>query len=266
MEHRLNAQMTTQTVYETGMSHKKRPFRVSIEGNVGCGKSTLINYFKNLPGIEAKPEPINEWRNVQGHNLLMLTYADPKRWNFTFQHYVQLSRLNLQTKKSEKAIQIFERSLQNNRFCFVEMAHNNGLLAEPDYIALCEWYDWIQSHMDISLDLIVYLRSTPEVVHERMQIRNRPEESRIPLDYLRKVHEYYEKWLVSRDPSTLPAPVLVIDVNKDLSTVKTMYKLIEQYIFGQKQLPSKGYVTSSNFTLDRTDIPLFNSETPNIPC
>ena len=61
-------------------------------------------------------EPINEWRNVQGHNLLMLTYADPKRWNFTFQHYVQLSRLNLQSKKSEKAIQIFERSLQNNRW------------------------------------------------------------------------------------------------------------------------------------------------------
>lgn len=40
------------------------------------------------------------------------------------------------------------------RFCFVELAHTNGLLAEPDYIALCEWYNWIESYMDISLDLI----------------------------------------------------------------------------------------------------------------
>lgn len=99
-----------------------------------------------------------------------------------------------------------------------------------------------------------------------MQRRNRPEESKIPLDYLRKVHEYYEKWLVMCEPNTLPAPVLIIDVNKDLSTVKTMYKLVEQYIFGQKQLPSKGYVSSSNVTLDRVEFPLFSSETTDISC
>lgn len=29
-----------------------RPFRVSIEGNIGAGKSTLIKYFKDFDGIE----------------------------------------------------------------------------------------------------------------------------------------------------------------------------------------------------------------------
>lgn len=48
----------------------------------------------------------------------MLTYAEPHRWNFTFQHYVQLSRLNLQNQQSDKKIQIFERSLQNNRLVY----------------------------------------------------------------------------------------------------------------------------------------------------
>ena len=56
------------------------------------------------------------------------------------------------------------------------------------------------------------------------------------------------------------------DRNKDLSTVKAMYKLVEQYIFGKKQLPSKGYVASSNVALDRVDFPLFKSESTNIPC
>lgn len=32
-----------------------RPFRVSIEGNIGAGKSTLIKYFENMPGIETYP-------------------------------------------------------------------------------------------------------------------------------------------------------------------------------------------------------------------
>lgn len=30
----------------------KRPFRVSIEGNIGAGKSTLIDYFSQISGIE----------------------------------------------------------------------------------------------------------------------------------------------------------------------------------------------------------------------
>lgn len=29
-----------------------RPFRVSIEGNIGAGKSTLIKYFQHMPVIE----------------------------------------------------------------------------------------------------------------------------------------------------------------------------------------------------------------------
>lgn len=32
-----------------------RPFRVSIEGNIGAGKSSLIKYFSNFPGIETYP-------------------------------------------------------------------------------------------------------------------------------------------------------------------------------------------------------------------
>uniref|UniRef100_A0A1B6CFZ0 Deoxynucleoside kinase domain-containing protein n=1 Tax=Clastoptera arizonana TaxID=38151 RepID=A0A1B6CFZ0_9HEMI len=228
-----------------------KPFRVSIEGNVGSGKSTLMNYFSHFPQVDARPEPIEEWRSVQGHNLLMLTYENPQQWNFPFQHYVQLSRLNLQTKPSSKPVQIIERSLQNNRFCFVEMAHSSGLLSDPNYIALCEWYDWIEKHIDIELDLIVYLRSTPKVVYERMQKRNRPEEKNVPLEYLTKIHQAYEKWLLGQNPEYLPAPVFVLNVDKELKAVNLMYKIVEQYIFGQKLLPMKGYV--GEFEVNKID-------------
>uniref|UniRef100_A0A1B6HCD5 Deoxynucleoside kinase domain-containing protein n=1 Tax=Homalodisca liturata TaxID=320908 RepID=A0A1B6HCD5_9HEMI len=230
-----------------------RPLRVSIEGNVGCGKSTLINYFKNFPEVDSRPEPLDDWRNVQGHNLLMMAYSEPQRWNFTFQHYIQLSRLNLQTQQTKRRIQIFERSIQNNRACFVEMAHESGMLADPDYVALCEWYDWIVQSLDIGLDLIVYLRSDPKVVFERMQRRGRPEESTVSLEYLTGLHRHYERWLVDCDPASLPAPVLVVDVNNDLPTVKAMYKTVEQYILGRKTLPVTGYVKEFGWGLDRAE-------------
>lgn len=86
-----------------------------------------------------------------------------------------------------------------------------------------------------------------------MQRRGRPEESSVSLDYLTSLHEYYEKWLVNCDPSTLPAPVLVVDVNNDLDTVKAMYKTIEKYILGKKALPENGYVKEFGWGLDRME-------------
>lgn len=40
------------------------------------------------------------------------------------------------------------------RFCFIQSAYESGLLADPDYTALCQWYDWIEHNLDIGLDLI----------------------------------------------------------------------------------------------------------------
>lgn len=33
----------------------KRPFRVSIEGNIGSGKSTCIKFFEKFRNVEAHP-------------------------------------------------------------------------------------------------------------------------------------------------------------------------------------------------------------------
>ena len=44
-----------------GKRDQKRPFVVSIEGNIGSGKSTMINYFKNFNDIQIHPEPVEKW-------------------------------------------------------------------------------------------------------------------------------------------------------------------------------------------------------------
>ncbi|XP_050430333.1 deoxynucleoside kinase-like isoform X2 [Adelges cooleyi] len=181
-------------------------------------------------------EPIEMWRDVDGYNLLELNYLDPKRWNFAFQHNLQLSRLKLQSKVTDKKIQMFERSLQNNRYCFVEMAHDSGTLSGPEYSVMCQWYEFIERNVDIGLDLIVYLRSSPNTVFKRMQRRNRPEERNMKLEYLEKLHKYYEKWLMKDDQSYLPCSLLVLEVNKDLSDQELtgIYKMYEDQILGKK--------------------------------
>ncbi|KAJ8923106.1 hypothetical protein NQ315_001659 [Exocentrus adspersus] len=212
-----------------------RPFRVSIEGNIGAGKSTLINYFSKMPGIETFAEPIEWWRNVQGHNLLDLMYSDIHEWLKVFQSYVQFTRLRVQTSKPKSAtttVQMFERSIQNNRFCFLEQAYRSGYLHGADYAVMDQWYRWIRANVDISLDLIVYLRSTPDVVYERVKARGRPEETGLPLQYLRDLHDSHERWLMTDDERFNTIPVLVLDADKTLEEIVEQYKRNENKILG----------------------------------
>lgn len=34
------------------------------------------------------------------------------------------------------------------------MAHDKGLLSSPEYGVMCQWYEYIETNVDIGLDLI----------------------------------------------------------------------------------------------------------------
>lgn len=46
-------------------------FTVCVEGNIGSGKSTLLQYFSKYNDVEVQEEPVEKWRDVRGHNLLV---------------------------------------------------------------------------------------------------------------------------------------------------------------------------------------------------
>lgn len=48
-----------------------RPLRVSVEGNIASGKSTFLAYCAQCIDIEVIPEPVDEWQNLSGTNLLV---------------------------------------------------------------------------------------------------------------------------------------------------------------------------------------------------
>ena len=57
-----------------------RPFTVVVEGNIGCGKTTFLDHFSQYSErVEVLTEPVDRWRDVNGHNLLSLMYEDPSR-------------------------------------------------------------------------------------------------------------------------------------------------------------------------------------------
>ncbi|RWS24244.1 thymidine kinase 2-like isoform X2, partial [Leptotrombidium deliense] len=66
---------------------------MSIEGNIGCGKTTLLKLIVSESDVKTETygEPIEQWKNVNGENLLHRVYCDPCRWCFTMQQYVMVT-------------------------------------------------------------------------------------------------------------------------------------------------------------------------------
>ncbi|CAI8026029.1 Thymidine kinase 2, mitochondrial [Geodia barretti] len=88
----------------------------------------------------------------------------------------------------------------------------------------CQWFDHVTRQSPPRLDLIVYLRSSPEVCYKRVQERGREEEKkRVDLDYVKALNKCYEDWLGNEEHHSWHGntPVLVIDGNEDKTLHKT---------------------------------------------
>jgi len=90
-----------------------RPYTIIVEGNIGSGKTTFLEPFSlhHEDMVEVLAEPVDLWRNCQGHNLLQLMYDNPGRYSLAFQTYVQLTMVKLHNKPTDKPIRLMERSL-----------------------------------------------------------------------------------------------------------------------------------------------------------
>ena len=110
------------------------PLIVSIEGNIGSGKTTLMEYLKThfkSKSIVFLKEPVDEWETIKDHEgttMLQKFYADQEKYSFSFQMMAYISRLSLLKDTIENnpdAIIITERSLMTDRHVFAKMLYDS---------------------------------------------------------------------------------------------------------------------------------------------
>ena len=167
---------------------------ISLDGNIGSGKSTLVNIIKRFrPEYCMLDEPVNEWNEIKdkdGVNLLENFYKDQQRWAYTFQNFAYITRL----EKLKKAIQkgnkiiITERSIFTDKNIFAKMLYEDGKLSHLEWDTYNRWFDFHK----IDINGFIYLRTSPQVCQQRIQHRNRKGEEGIPFDYLKKLHSKHE--------------------------------------------------------------------------
>lgn len=224
---------------------------IIVEGNIGAGKSTFLRLIKDLLDVQVVYEPHEQWQNIDGENILDAFYKDKNRWSYTFQSYAFISRIMAQEqsdKNSSKPLQILERSVYSDRYCFAKNLFEIGAMSSLEWKLYQDWWGWFVSTYTKKPSGFIYLQTPPEVCYQRLLKRARSEESAVSLDYLKTLHEKHEDWLIGKkniDEYIKDVPVLVLDCSQDFEDNPELCRQFTQQI-------SDFFAFNSNF-----DLPLY---------
>ena len=214
---------------------------ISIEGNIGSGKSTLVEGLRQKYMSHGEicflQEPVDEWeciRDANGQTVLEKYYGNQERYAFSFQMMAYISRLSQlrnAIKQGYRTI-ITERCVHTDKMVFAQMLYDDKKIEEVEYQIYNKWFDEFID--DIPEFHYVYVKTTPDVAHARVNKRSRQGEGNIPIDYLRKCHDYHNKWM-----RTIPTEKLLflqgdIDTDKYPDEREKWFGMVFQYIGAHK--------------------------------
>lgn len=201
-------------------------YTISVEANIGVGKSTFLEKINSEFGdtFNTITEPLDDWLHKFSdvdNNILGLLYEDQKRWGYTFQHNAFLTRVQkIEDEYDPKRINITERSVLSDYNVFAKMLKEDGKLNEIEWKIYINWMTLLLGKFDVKPKLLIYLRLSPEIAYERIKIRHRNEETNIPLEYIIKLNEYHERWILSQTE----IPVLILDASKNFKDDTSVFK------------------------------------------
>ena len=207
---------------------------LSIEGNIGSGKSTIIEFlkekYKDSSDFIFLPEPVDQWEQIKdkdNNTILSKFYNDQKKYSFAFQMMAYISRLELLRKaiqENPSKIIITERSLFTDKFVFAQMLYDDHKMEEIEYQIYNKWF---YSFIDLApLHKLIYLKTDPEISFKRIIKRNRDGENGIPFDYIKNCHSYHNHMYEVMD-----CQKKIIDCTNDFNQDDSYFELINKQIF-----------------------------------
>ncbi|MEO1232265.1 MAG: deoxynucleoside kinase [Myxococcota bacterium] len=177
---------------------------IAVAGNIGVGKSTLVEFLSRQYEVRPIFEPNEENPYLQDF------YEDMRRWAFHSQLYFLSAkfRLHQQLSHVEEAV-IQDRTIYEDAEVFAENLYRQRKMTKRDYLTYRRMYEAIIDELRPP-SLMIYLRCGMRTLNKRIRLRGRPEEQNIPRTYLIRLQELYEEWFQRYDLSE----TLIIDTDE----------------------------------------------------
>lgn len=191
---------------------------IAIEGNIGAGKTTLMEHLRKMAVVLTIREPIKKWCDIANFNLFEHMNQRPKKWAFAFQVNIITTMMNNHLHPTKP--KIIERSVHSARNVFTKLQQIRNTIPPPQAKILEDLYTLMTNHLNTNVDITIYIRTDPEIVAERIKKRARYEERDMKLDYLKLVNELYDRWLLHQKDNKK-----IIVINGNLSTDEMIQEL-----------------------------------------
>ena len=162
---------------------------ITIAGNIGAGKSSLVHMLSNRLGWKPFFEP------VANNPYLADFYEDMKAWGFHSQIFFLSHRLRVYRELADcQSSVILDRSLYEDAEIFARNLFTNGIMNQRDYETYEALYHSLISFLPTP-DLMIYLRASVSTLSGRIIKRGRDFEKTIKSDYLDQLNQAYEAWI-----------------------------------------------------------------------
>jgi deoxyadenosine/deoxycytidine kinase len=177
---------------------------VAVAGNIGAGKTSLVELLSKHYGWDAHFEDIID------NPYLDDFYNHMERWSFNLQIYFLNSRFRqLKNFKASNKDFIQDRTIYEDARIFAPNLHAMGLMNQRDFNNYQSRFGLMESMVE-GPDMLIYLRSSiPNLVH-KIHKRGREYENSISIEYLSRLNERYEAWISTYDKGKL----LIVDVDQ----------------------------------------------------
>lgn len=162
---------------------------IAVAGNIGVGKSTLVELLSEALGWAPFYEPVSE------NPYLPDFYEDMQAWAFHSQVYFLMRRLRIhrQLMMTQGSV-IQDRSVYEDAEIFAHNLYLQNAISSRDYSTYRELYQVLVEFLPPP-DLVIYLRASVPTLHKRISNRGRDYEKTISSDYLSDLNEIYENWV-----------------------------------------------------------------------
>jgi deoxyadenosine/deoxycytidine kinase len=186
------------------MAQHSTPKHIAVAGNIGAGKTTLTEMLARHYGWEPYFE------DVEHNPYLADFYEDMPRWSFHVQMYFLNSRIRqqLEITKSEQFV-IQDRTIYEDAAIFAPNLYEMGLMTGRDFENYQSFFENLKQLISPP-DLLIYLKASVPKLVDQIQKRGREYEENIRLDYLKRLNEFYNKWIDGYKEGRL----LIIDLDR----------------------------------------------------
>lgn len=199
---------------------------ITIEGNIGAGKTTLAHILSNRLNAKLILEEFAD------NPFLPKFYENPKQYAFPLELFFMAERFKqlkdmLQTKDMFQAVTVSDYLFTK---CLLFAKVN---LPEEEFRLYQKLFDIIHQQL-LFPDILIYLHSPVQRLQQNIKKRNREYEQKIPDEYLFNIQETYTGYIKQHNIKTLFVDASNADfINNEKHVEVILEALTKDYDHGQ---------------------------------